>query len=43
MKTHRRQKFEIVFYAILTGFVGVSLGYYWAALLAAERVKEALK
>lgn len=40
MKTQLRQRLEIVFYAALTGFVGVSFGYYWAAAAAAEYIRE---
>lgn len=43
MKTDKRQRLEIIFWSILTGFFGASVGYYWAAATAAEIVRANLK
>lgn len=42
MKTTKGHQIEIIFVAFVSGLVGVSIGYYWAAATAAERVREVL-
>jgi len=43
MKTNRTHRFEKIFYAALAGVLGASIGYWYAAMAAAEHVHEALK
>lgn len=43
MKTARQQRIEILVYSSLSGVLGLAIGYYWAALMAAEMVRENLK
>jgi hypothetical protein len=42
MNTKHRQRLEVIFYSLMSGLLGVSLGYYWAAAIAADKVREFL-
>lgn len=43
MMSSKQYKFAVIFYSLLTGAVGVAVGYFWAAKTAAEHMREILK
>lgn len=43
MKLPRQQRFEIIFFSIFFGILGVSLGYFLGAVVAVSKVQAALE
>jgi hypothetical protein len=41
--SRRRRMAHTAFYAVISGAVGFSIGFYYAAAVAAEHVRELLK
>lgn len=42
MKLPRQQRFEIIFYSVFFGVIGIAIGYFIGAVVAVARVQEAL-